>query len=56
MGLDLARSRGLSFNVQASELKEAAILLAEGKVKPVVDKLFPFEDALSAYERIMSGR
>lgn len=27
-----------------------------GKVKPVVDSVFAFEDALKAYERIMSQR
>ena len=30
--------------------------MAEGKLKPVVDSVFEFEDALSAYERIMTSR
>jgi NADPH:quinone reductase-like Zn-dependent oxidoreductase len=29
---------------------------APGKVRPVVDSVFAFEDALKAYERIMTGR
>ena len=27
-----------------------------GKVKPIVGSVYPFEDALKAYERLMTGR
>lgn len=29
---------------------------ASGKVKPVVDSVFAFEDVLKGYERVLSGR
>ncbi|KAL1747403.1 hypothetical protein HDZ31DRAFT_80514 [Schizophyllum fasciatum] len=38
------------------DLKDIAGLLAEGSVKPVVDSVFAFEDALKAYERILTNR
>lgn len=38
------------------ELQEMADLAAEGKLKPVVDRVFKFEDALEAYDRQKSGR
>jgi len=31
-------------------------LIVEGKVKPIVDSTFEFEDALKAYDRILTGR
>ncbi|KWU41785.1 NAD(P)-binding protein [Rhodotorula sp. JG-1b] len=39
-----------------SELQEMADLAREGKLNPVVDKVFQFEDALEAYARQKSGR
>lgn len=39
-----------------SELQEMADLAREGKLEPVVDKVFQFEDALEAYARQKSGR
>jgi len=37
-------------------LQGMQVLIAEGKVKPVVDSVFSFEDTLKAYDRIMTGR
>lgn len=39
-----------------SELQEMADLAREGKLKPIVDKVFQFDDALEAYARQKSGR
>ena len=33
-----------------------AVLIGEGKLRPIVDSVFSFEDALKAYERQMSNR
>ncbi|GAA5898782.1 hypothetical protein JCM8208_005394 [Rhodotorula glutinis] len=38
------------------ELEEMAALIGEGKLRPIVDSVFSFEDALKAYERQMSNR
>ncbi|KAH9919581.1 hypothetical protein B0H21DRAFT_702118 [Amylocystis lapponica] len=38
------------------DLQQFARYIAEGKVKPLVDSVFAFEDTLKAYERIMTGR
>ncbi|KII87727.1 hypothetical protein PLICRDRAFT_699266 [Plicaturopsis crispa FD-325 SS-3] len=38
------------------ELKEAAALLESGVLKAAIDSVHPFEEALNAYERQMSGR
>ncbi|GJN89375.1 hypothetical protein Rhopal_002355-T1 [Rhodotorula paludigena] len=38
------------------ELKEMAEFLREGKLKPIIDEVFPFEKAIDAYKRQMSGR
>ncbi|GAA5942609.1 hypothetical protein JCM3775_003655 [Rhodotorula graminis] len=38
------------------ELEEMAALIGEGKLRPIVDSVFAFEDALKAYERQMSNR
>jgi len=38
------------------ELDEMAVLIGEGKLRPIVDSVFSFEDALKAYERQMSNR
>ncbi|KAF7791263.1 hypothetical protein EIP86_002277 [Pleurotus ostreatoroseus] len=38
------------------QLGRIAKLVADGKLKAVVDSVYPFEDALKAYERIMTKR
>ncbi|KAI0361552.1 NAD-P-binding protein [Trametes cingulata] len=38
------------------DLEEFAKLVEEGKIRPLVDSVFAFEDALKAYERIMTKR
>jgi len=37
-------------------LPELEKLLNEGKVKPVVDSVYPFTDVIKAYDRVKSGR
>lgn len=37
-------------------LQGIADLVAEGKLKPLVDSVYEFEDVLSAYERLMTSR
>ncbi|GAA5977838.1 hypothetical protein JCM11641_006087 [Rhodosporidiobolus odoratus] len=45
------------FMVPSQEnLREMAQFIAEGKLKPVLDEVFPFEQALRAYDRQKSGR
>ncbi|KAH7912134.1 NAD(P)-binding protein [Hygrophoropsis aurantiaca] len=38
------------------DLKRLREMLAEGKLKPAVDSVYGFEDALSAYERLQTSR
>ncbi|CDO71612.1 hypothetical protein BN946_scf184911.g82 [Trametes cinnabarina] len=38
------------------DIREFAKLVEEGKIKPVVDSVYEFEDALKAYERILTKR
>lgn len=38
------------------DLKEMAQFIEQGKLKPVVDEVFPFEQALKAYDRQIGGR
>ncbi|OSD03381.1 NAD-P-binding protein [Trametes coccinea BRFM310] len=38
------------------DLKEFAKLVEEGKIKPLVDSVYEFEDVLEAYEKVMSKR
>ena len=42
--------------VQKEKLEGLARYVNEGKIRPVVDSVFAFEDVLKAYERIMSQR
>lgn len=42
-------------NSQA-DLQSLADLLAEGKVKPLVDSVYGFDDVYKAYERVMTNR
>ncbi|KAI0063403.1 NAD(P)-binding protein [Artomyces pyxidatus] len=37
-------------------LEKISTLITEGKVKPIVDSVFEFEDALKAYDRLMTSR
>ena len=37
-------------------LRQLAQWLEEGKIKPVIDSEYKFEDVHQAYDRIMSGR
>ncbi|EAU88249.1 hypothetical protein CC1G_03921 [Coprinopsis cinerea okayama7 len=39
-----------------NRLERLRQLLEEGKLKPLVDSVYNFEDALKAYERILTGR
>ena len=39
-----------------SDLKQLSELIAEGKLKPVIDSVYEFDDALAAYDRIMTCR
>ncbi|KAM7207824.1 hypothetical protein V8F20_001866 [Naviculisporaceae sp. PSN 640] len=41
---------------KTEELEELAGLVVEGKVKPLVEEVFGFEDVVKAFERIKSGR
>ncbi|EIN07538.1 NAD(P)-binding protein [Punctularia strigosozonata HHB-11173 SS5] len=38
------------------DIKELGELVRQGKVKPVVDSVFAFEDVLKAYERLLTNR
>ncbi|KAI9063119.1 NAD-P-binding protein [Trametes sanguinea] len=38
------------------DLKDFAKLVEEGKIKPLVDSVYDFEDALKAYEKMMTKR
>ncbi|KAI0669841.1 NAD-P-binding protein [Trametes maxima] len=40
----------------AKDLKDFAKLVEEGKVRPLVDSVFSFEDTLKAYERLQTKR
>lgn len=49
-------SRTFTVIHKRADLQEIADLVAEGKIKPVVDSVYEFWDVLSAYERIMTSR
>jgi len=40
----------------AKKLAELAQLVDQGKLRPVVEKVYSFGEALSAFEHLMSGR
>ncbi|KAL1730508.1 hypothetical protein EV714DRAFT_284168 [Schizophyllum commune] len=46
----------LHLNHKEEDQKDMAGMLESGTLKPVVDSVFAFEDALKAYERIMTSR
>ncbi|RPD55791.1 NAD(P)-binding protein, partial [Lentinus tigrinus ALCF2SS1-6] len=46
----------VSVNVNKKDLGAFTKLVEEGKVKPLVDSVFAFEDTLKAYERVQTGR
>ncbi|KIJ44140.1 hypothetical protein M422DRAFT_30646 [Sphaerobolus stellatus SS14] len=48
--------RLVSVNNKKEDLEELRDLIGEGKLKPLVDSTFSFDDVLKAYERIMTGR
>jgi len=39
-----------------TDLEAIARMVSEGKVKPLVDSVYSFDDALKAYEKLMTGR
>lgn len=41
---------------ERKDLEKVAEFVAEGKVKPLVDSVYAFEDTVKAYDRIMTGR
>jgi NADPH:quinone reductase-like Zn-dependent oxidoreductase len=45
-----------SYMGRKPELLQAAALLFEGKLKPVVDSVMPLADIRAAHERLESGR
>merc|ERR550525_412332 len=40
----------------APKLDELATLVDEGKLKPVIEKIYGFEEVITAFEHLMSGR
>lgn len=52
----LPRLRIVAIEHSQSDLQAMADLLAEGKIKPIVDSVHSFDDVHKAYERIMTGR
>lgn len=46
----------VSLKTNKTELEEIQKLVAEGKVKPVVDSVYEFEDVQKAFEKLMSSR
>lgn len=51
--------RPFSFGMAATNYKDFTglmVLVAEGKVKPVIDEVFAMEDAPRAYEKLRTGR
>ncbi|GAA5899183.1 hypothetical protein JCM6882_009277 [Rhodosporidiobolus microsporus] len=44
------------FKPGEGELREIGEFVGEGKLKPIIDEVFPFEQALRAYDRQKSGR
>ncbi|CCM03949.1 uncharacterized protein FIBRA_06102 [Fibroporia radiculosa] len=48
--------RIISVANNGDDLQRVAAYVSEGKIKPIVDSTFAFEDALEAYERMTSGR
>ncbi|KAK5095361.1 hypothetical protein LTR70_003524 [Exophiala xenobiotica] len=50
------RAGGLFAKINVSELDQVAKWMAEGKVKPVVDDRFSFEDVPKAFEKLKTGR
>jgi len=39
-----------------AQLDEISAMVLEGKIKPVIDKVYPFEDAIEAYLYLSTGR
>jgi len=56
---DLAKLRDLVAEgavLYSSCVRHRVLTASQGKLKPVVDSVYGFEDVLSAYERIMTSR
>lgn len=47
-------AKGVVFD--SSFVQFRGLTVFQGKLKPVVDSVYKFEDALSAYERLMTSR
>lgn len=43
-------------NAKAEDLKQIAGWMAEGKIKPVIDSNYRFEELRKAYQRVKMGR
>lgn len=55
-GLAALVEQGACFIVSAEVTFLMVLLLCVGKVRPLVDSVFAFEDALKAYERLATNR
>ena len=43
-------------NIRRESFEQIASWLADGKIKPVTDQVFPMDDAVEAFKRLKSGR
>ncbi|EPQ58438.1 NAD P-binding protein [Gloeophyllum trabeum ATCC 11539] len=48
--------RVVSMNPKKQDLDAIAQMVSEGKVRPLIDSVFSFQDALKAYEKLKTGR
>jgi NADPH:quinone reductase-like Zn-dependent oxidoreductase len=53
---ELSIFRAVRLKHNPSDLKALADLVTEGKLKPLVDSVYSFDDVHAAYERIMTSR
>lgn len=59
--LKLARRRGVAYSFHfvrpdGGQLQQIAELLGSGSIRPVIDKVFPFEQAIEALDHLSQGR